>query len=282
MRRGCVQVQPTINRTVGAADAGVATLTGKLLASDRRYFAAGAEARPTPIGRLYWLAGLSHLPAGCVAFAGPETAHDPRQLRRGLDELRYATEEVGGGHVRIYTYEEHAALRGVLIDAGFRGRDELAMLSTALDSAPEPTVTLVAVTDEAGWRVKLNMTKACAAAPDGHEMDPDAWCEMERCRCEGGAMRCYMIHRGGVIVGAVASMDMGELLRLKNLLVHPDHRGSGLGAAATIALMHEARRLGKSALGCFALDGGAGERTYRNAGMTPVARQTEWLGPELS
>lgn len=94
-------------------------------------------------------------------------------------------------------------------------------------------------------------------------------------------MRVYLVCRDGEVCGTVGAMEVGDLLRLKNLVVHPEWRRHGIGQATVEALRREAVCLGKGAFGCFALLNGAGQRLYERAGLTIATQQVEWYKSEF-
>jgi GNAT superfamily N-acetyltransferase len=132
------------------------------------------------------------------------------------------------------------------------------------------------------WEAKLALHRAARAGPDGHDTPPEAWVELERRKAEAGAFRPYLLVPGARrapehALGAVAYAPCGRLLRLKNLVVHPDHRRRGVGTAAVALGAQLAKSLGERTLGVFAIAGDIGERLYRRRGLQEIVRQTEWM-----
>ena len=79
---------------------------------------------------------------------------------------------------------------------------------------------------------------------------------------------------------AAASLAISDgYARMKNVLVHPDHRGQGIGLRLVHALLAEAVRQGATELGTFAAAGGAGHKLYRRCGLREITYQTEWTKP---
>jgi GNAT superfamily N-acetyltransferase len=84
---------------------------------------------------------------------------------------------------------------------------------------------------------------------------------------------------GGEVVGAVGAIRGESILRLKNILIHPDHRRRGLGREMLNSLAALGRESGILEQAVFAVRGNAGERLYRACGMRPVGEVVEWSRP---
>jgi GNAT superfamily N-acetyltransferase len=138
-------------------------------------------------------------------------------------------------------------------------------------------VRLEVVTGECQWRHKRDLHAADAVCPDGHAHDPGDWIEMERRRADTGMVQWYLVHCGDRVCGTLGLLHLGELTRLKNVLIHPEWRGKGLAGEAIAWVL--ANRLGGKgrAVGVFAIGGTPGERLYRSCGMQPRYSQLEWV-----
>lgn len=99
--------------------------------------------------------------------------------------------------------------------------------------------------------------------------------ELERRKSGSGEFQPFLIQLGNEVRGGVATLGMGSLLRMKNLVVHPDFRRNGVGRAVVTRLRTAASDRGL-ALGCFAIAGEVGERLYRAVELRPVTLVVEW------
>lgn len=151
------------------------------------------------------------------------------------------------------------------------------MLSPSTHERAAADLTLVPVLTTAHWQQKLDLHQAALKGPDGHTNDANDWVEMERRKCQTGFMSSYLIIQNHQVAGSVGTMDHGDWLRLKNLVIHPHWRRQGVGGKTVMLVEQLAAACGKQRVGCFALTGGGGERVYRKAGFIPVGHQTEWF-----
>jgi GNAT superfamily N-acetyltransferase len=98
---------------------------------------------------------------------------------------------------------------------------------------------------------------------------------MEKARVATGQLDAWLAIREGVVCGTVLSMAVDGILRNKNLVVHPDHRrtGVGLGMLGRLDDMARERSL---VFGTFSVAGEVGALLYRAAAMQTVVEQREW------
>lgn len=250
-----------------------------LLESDRRYFEAGAIRIPIEGAEIVYLKGLESLAAGCV-IQQLQPTHIHRSWTHWLTAVEGRLRSLGMAACRLYTDELPLEFEAVLTAQGYHPQIEVGLVSAMLTpdtpgSIPAD-ITLSSVQTRADWQQKLEIHLAATQGPDGHVNDPYDWLAMERQKCRIGAMKSYLIHSQGNLCGTVGTMDMGNLLRLKNLVIHPDWRQQGIGVKTVEAVKRLAVTLGRQRMGCFALAGGVGERTYRKANLHAITQQTEW------
>ncbi len=245
-----------------------------LLATDEDYFAAAAEEVHFPGGRLLRMPGLEQVPAGCVAV--PETV-----TAAFLAEASERASEAGASLLRFYTPMGdpvpqgsglHSSIEhGYILAASARTNDFLSSGTAAAKVRP--------VRGEDDWRRKLELATALEQLPDGKQAAAAAWTELERRKCDAGYMAAYLIEIDGEAVGAFALARRGDLLRLKNLLVHPAFRSRGLARAAVRHAVAHARDNGFEWVGAFAIAEGAGQKLYERCGFAAVTGQVEWSRP---
>jgi GNAT superfamily N-acetyltransferase len=246
-----------------------------LLESDALYFELGGQVERITAGAIAFMPGLTHIAAGCVAHR-IEGEWRARDVAQRLEELEACLRRLGALTHRIYLTRPMAQLETELQRRRYRPRVELGLLTTGLPQNVHTDVCLRPVRTAGDWQRKLDLHEACPLTPDGYTTPAADWVAMEQRKCENGAMRAYLIERANQVCGAVSAIDMGPLLRLKNLVIRPGFRRTGLGAAAVRALACEANRAGKQAMGCFALEEGLGLRTYLRAGLVVTTYQVEW------
>jgi hypothetical protein len=261
-------------------------LGSDLVASDSRYFDAGAKRYSAGAADLSHLAGFENMAAGCVVHrvrAG-EIAGDPALWVRRVER---AIARLGGAFSRWYLDEGDRALASVLAELGYRSRLELGFVLDAEPADREPMrgrapvigqgVRLRAVTTSAHWAAKLGIHQHSVAGLDGYAVTPAQWVAMERRKCSAGYMRPYLIESGGGAVGTVNVAVSGSILRMKNLVISPEHRRHGVATRFAAGLGRMAAALGCEAAGCFAIVGEAGAQVYPRAGYRVAIRQVEWM-----
>jgi GNAT superfamily N-acetyltransferase len=259
-----------------------------LVASDSQYFDAGARRYSTGAADLSHLVGFENLGAGCVVHRVRE-AEIPGEPRRWVRHVEQAITRLGGVQSRWYLDESDVELARVLAELGYRARVELGYV---LDADPRPprivsgrplaiaeSVALRAITTPAEWTAKLRIHRHAAAGLDGYAVTPEQWVAMERRKCTAGYMRPYLIERGGRVAGAVNVAICGSILRMKNLIITPEHRRQGVATRFAAGLAQMAATMKCDAAGCFAIVGEIGAQVYPGAGYREVIRQVEWVKP---
>ncbi len=264
-------------------DLGMAALARDLVESDARYFEGGALVEDLGGALLARLPGFESAAAGCVVHR-VDTARLPRDLDGWLEGVEGRLAAIGCPSPRLYFADPFPALEAALAQRGYEPRLEIGF-ATPPGADTSGDVVLVPVEGARAWAAKLALHREVGRGPDGHDTDAEVWVELERRKAAAGTLQpCLLVasaRRGdgapARLLGAVALAPCGELLRLKNLVVHPAHRRQGVATAAIALGAHAAKALGKRALGCFAVAGGAGEVLYQRRGLVEVVRQTEWM-----
>lgn len=250
-------------------------LTAALLESDSVYFDCAAEVEDLGFARLARMPGLAGL-----AAAGVVHRFDPGAIPGDLDgwvDGTVARLREEGWTPRFYLQHPLPSLETALAQRGFWRSEEVAMLDDVLGEGDAGAVTVEPLEGDRGWDRKRALHEACATGPDGHRMDADRWLALERRKADAGGLVPYLVTDAGDDVGTFSTLDFGPLLRLKNLVVHPRVRGSGVARRVVRTVLGRARAEGRQAVGCFALSRGPGAAVYRRCGFRAVARQAEWI-----
>lgn len=257
-------------RTAGA------TVADDLLESDARYFELGAEVIEVPAARIALLAGSRALPAGCVVQR-LQRALIETDPGRWIAQIEQRVGELGAAAVRIYEQGE-ARVASALVAHGYQVATEVGFFLPARHEAENASgFTLVPAEGARDWETRVRMFASNPKGPDGHIVDPAAYVGMERRRCATKAMEPFLIWVEGEAVGAVCALQVGGLLRMKNLYVAAHAQRRGAARAAVVLLAQLAACRGLAGVGLFAHRGSAGERIYRELGMVEVTRQQECL-----
>jgi len=244
-----------------------------LLESDRRYFELGARLERLEGATIAWMPGLEGMPAGCVVY-GIEPAV-ATAAPDWLDELEGRLTAGGCGCRRLYLDGRSEPLEALLSRRGYRRREEIGWVASAGMEPERGDVALRPVASEGDWADKRSFHEACDESPLGYATAAEEWTAFERRKCETGRMQAYLMTVDGEVCGAIAAIEEVELLRVKNVIVHPVHQGNGIGSAAVRLLSQSAEELGKPAIGLFGLPETVG--FYRRIGMSPATVQWEWI-----
>ncbi len=267
---------PLADPRVGLPPLDLAGLGRALLESDRRYFELGAIRRELPGAEMVWLEGMADLPAAGVVHrvVQDETADSVAWV----GEVTAALLDTGFRQGRIYLDEPLPPLEARLAADGWTMRREPGLVALATVPRRTPQIELVPVLSDDGWAAKGRVHRADAVRPDGHDAPASRWLAMEKVRVATGEMEAWLVVRDGIVCGTVCTMADDVVLRNKNLVVHPDHRrtGVGLGVLARLDDMARAREL---VLGAFSVAGEDGALLYRAADMSVVVEQREWSRP---
>lgn len=255
-----------------------ASLAATLVESDRLYFELGARLLPLTGASMAWTPGMEATPAGCVVqrVRPGHVGLDARAWVRAVTERFRA---LGCATARVYLDDPASALDEALAEEGFRRRVEIGYLARAPLPARRQDVVLRPVAGDEDWEAKRKLHAGSALGPDGHVVPGDAWVDLERRKCEAGAMTAHLLVVDGEVCGGIATLAVGDLLRAKNIFVHPDRGREGIGAQAMHLVSRRAREMGKRATGIFGVDGKPGNALYRRLRMEPAVRQLEWTKP---
>ena len=169
-----------------------------------------------------------------------------------------------------------ASSSGSRRNRGFKYQTEIDLLNDAPEEHDEIKVRLHPVMSDLDWTAKRALHVASGTGPDGHDNAPGLWANLEQRKSEAGGLELNLVMRGGDVIRALDLMAEKSILRLKNLVIHPDYRGFGFGAEAVHAGCAEAVRRGYTAVGAFALEQKRTLAFYESCGFRPVATQTEW------
>lgn len=247
-----------------------------LLASELDYFRAGSQAELLQGGELFCLAGFENLAGGCVLHnivtGPPEPAAE-----QWLDTVEARFEAIGADFYRLYFVRLDSIPDIVLTRRGYQPVLEKGLVCQLDPSkARRSGSSLRPVADESAWHARRELYRLASTGPDGHDTRAGRFSELEKIKQQTGYMTSYLYHVDDFVVGAVSLAVKNGFARLKNLLVHPDYRGRGIGKQMVSQLKLEALEQGAVYLGAYAADRDAGFRTYLASGMREVTQQQGW------
>jgi GNAT superfamily N-acetyltransferase len=249
-----------------------ADVLARAIETDRIYFEMGARILDLNGAALAWMPDISASPAAAVIHRV-----DPAKVAAAgagwVENAERSLEQVGATLARIYLDGEDEALGALLRRAGYVAREELIFTGRML--SPPTELVLTPVSSDADWSRKLRFHRDCEIAPDGHDNDPHDWVALERTKSANG-MDAFLAEIDGRPVGAIGAVWSEGLLRLKNILVHPQYRRRAVGRAMLGKLADLGRERGISEQCVLAVKGEAGEHFYRRVGLHPIGAQVEW------
>jgi len=254
-----------------------AVLINELFESDTLYFEAGAVCVEVDGAIIANMPGLENLAAGCVVqrIDMQIVSTDPEAW---LDNIELHLKKLAIHRARIYIQSHNDIVSTALRNRGYRPVDEVALLlHTNSRHIQDKSVTLRPILDQEGWDERLSVYRCIERGPDGHVSPPEQWIEMEITKCNTGYMLPYLIYKNEDVCGAVNLAVHQHLVRLKNMVIHPDFRRKNCGASAAGLFSDLAKQYGKFAAGCYAIENQASLPMYKKAGYLPVGKQTEWL-----
>jgi GNAT superfamily N-acetyltransferase len=254
-----------------------AVLIDELFESDTLYFEAGAVCVEVEGAIIANMPGMENLVAGSVVqrIDMQIVSTDPEAW---LDNIELQLKEMAIHRARIYIQSHNDIVSTTLLHRGYRPVDEVALLlHTSSRHIQDKSVSLMPILDQEGWDEGLSVYRCIEKGPDGHVSPPEQWIELERSKCNAGYMLPYLIYKNEDVCGAVNLAVHQHLVRLKNMVIHPDFRRKNCGASAAALFSDLAKQYGKSAAGCYAIENHSSLPMYKKAGYIPVAKQTEWL-----
>jgi hypothetical protein len=270
-----------MTRTDGLAPAmpGSNGQLGALIATDRRYFEAGAVNERIGHATVSWVPGLTHLAAGCVVHS-VETARitDPQ---RWLDAVESTCRTRGARLFRLYVEEDDQLLRNQFVARGLVPRVEHAFVASLPSDEPSRDVVLEPLPpdDDDGWGIVEGLHRRTGIGSGIHAAPADAWTRLMRLRCASDEMAAYLLRVDGRPLGSVGVLAIDGMVRSKNLLVERRSRRRAIGrsALALVGRIGGARACGS--IGAFAVGGTDGYGLYRATGFAEVGAQVEWSKP---
>lgn len=246
--------------------------------SDRAYFEAGAERMLVPGGVLAHMPGFEAVTAaGAAHLLDPAPAvADPAGWVATLGRQFAA---LGRGYARVYMPGAVPSVEEALRLAGYAPSPEIAFVARMdrFVSAPVRGFTLRKVRQGIDWQQKEALYCGTDALPDGKPGQPQDWNAFERRKAEAGYLQPFLVLQEGKVVATFSVAHAGRLLRLKNVLVHADHRRRGAGSATVALAFGLAVAAGCEGLGVLAVANSAGAQLYRRLGLDAVGRIEEYI-----
>ena len=246
--------------------------------SDIRYFQAAAENKNILGGQLSYMEDLSSQAGACV-FHSLDVL--PQRDLAWLNTLEGLFLKKAVKRSRLYLQKHKPEDEAFLTQNGYRAVIEIGMAGRVdlqiLHAKNIKPVQLVAI-HEALWPLHQRLLSSSEAAPDGHRMQATDYALLEKRKVEAGYMQMFLYIENGEAL-AVASLDIKNgFARIKNLLVHPEQRGKGLGKRLIAGLLTIAQQQGAQAMGAYALaENKAAYGMYQALGMQKIYQQYEWL-----
>jgi GNAT superfamily N-acetyltransferase len=244
--------------------------------SDRLYFSLAATVEPLAGAELAWMPGLAHSSASVVV-----QRISPYGVSSGgpafLERIERRLSGMGTPVARLYLDQSCPAADAILVQAGYQARHELIFAGELRDARCDG-LALRPVTSESDWHRKRDFHEETGERPDGHESTDSDWVEMERRKCAAGGMLAFSAEIGGRMVGVCNALASPQLIRLKNIAVHPEHRRQGIGSRM-LALVADAVSPARLPVCIYAVADEAGEFLYRAIGLVELGRVVEWSKP---
>lgn len=244
-----------------------------ILESDAAYFDAGAVLEPIDGAVIARMEGLEALPSACAVHR-IETNKLPTDLDGWLVSVEEHLKSRKVCLARIYLLEADEGLEQALQGRGYHNRVEDAV--AVKPGAVESRFPFRPIVTDADWQEKAALHQLAELSSDGYRSNPAQWVELERRKCEAGYMEAWLIEENREVVGAVSSARVGDLLRVKNLLVHPEFRGRGIAEATIRQFSGMARDQGAALVGAIRMAGVSTAGFYQKAGWRKLGEQTEW------
>ncbi|MGQ0740795.1 MAG: GNAT family N-acetyltransferase, partial [Alphaproteobacteria bacterium] len=239
------------------------------LASEHIYFEAAARTAFGPGWRFAAMPGLGALAAGAVDFLD---ADRPVYLENLITRLEAEFLAAGARYYRFYVDPQDSAAGKLLAAKGYARRTEIISVRPISGSrnVPRHELSVTRIESDEEWKDRLKLQQATDESSDGHTNAPELWVEMERRKCQSGRMEAFLLRRNGEVVAAAGIVSSPPATaRLKNVLVHPDHRRKGIGTAAIEIVSAKGGAAAARQIVTFAVAGTIGERLYLKLDFLP-------------
>lgn len=261
-----------IDAAPSAGRTGLSELLTRALETEQTYFELGARLEDLAGAVLAWTPGFVAAPAASVVHRVEPDAIVGRG-REWLAGAESRLEELGIPLARIYLMARHEGMETLLSNAGYACREEILFA----DALPEPAAPLTfrPVVSDDDWARKRAFHRGVPESPDGHCNGAAELARLEQHKCAHG-MEAFIAEIGGRTVGVAGAIWGEGIVRIKNLLVHPDFRRQAVATTLMSHIAAHGRARGISEQCLVALKGGTGEMLYRSLGMTVVGSCFEW------
>lgn len=249
-----------------------------LIRSEYNYFNAGSRNRRIMGGVMSITLKFESLASGCVLH-NIQLEMINKNFVSWINNVEAEFRRIGVPLCRFYLHEQSAIQNKILLDRGFKKVTEVG-LAVSLDSLKKVNNSkgeLKPIVDEKGWESKKVFYRVTKLGADGHDMKEGDYSDFEKVKCNAGYMTSFLYWKESKLIGAVSLSTKGKFSRLKNLLVHPEYRGQGIGSEIVMALMEEAKSLGSKIFGVYAVENTNAHKLYKSCGMRDVLQHTEWL-----
>jgi len=248
-----------------------------LLESDYVYFELGAKNAQGPVAVHSFMPEFRDLPAACVWHRLPADV-DVLALARLLPRMEAYHKKLSVSFLRLYTpFPVASAVEKLLQEARFQRRVETGYRFKVTPPAVPSGLRFHPVCTASDWKQKTDLQALDNKQADGHAVSATRYVAMEREKTRSGKLHFYLCYDGLSCIGSVGWMELGTLVRFKNLYIHSTFRRQRYATRVVSGLIEMAAARQMHTIGCFALDGEAGEGIYKGLQFDPVVKQIEWM-----
>ena len=245
------------------------------LESDARYFELAAEKTRLSGADLAWMPALKYMYSASTAQR-VDPAANPDVL---LPELEAAVTRLGLPSSRLYVNVASPRWVDRLLQHGYEKRIEGVLAADAVVRKAWPRVSSLSLTPLIGdrdWVSRRELFGLKGHAPDGHSVDADDYIKMEQLKAAAGGIKFYLAREtSGNVVASYAVMREQQVLRLKNLIVHPELRGRGMGSQVIYRVGMEADE--QDVLVAYAVQQPNHPSLYERCGFHLLCEVFEWV-----